>query len=248
MLGLMVTLVQASSHREAPFITEVPKVDGTDLYMFRSYEPSREGFVTIIANYVPIQVPYGGPNYFSLDPDALYEIHIDNNGDANEDLTFRFRFQNTLQDIALDIGQGENVQRVSIPLINAGTLGPQVTDNANANVIETYTLTLVRGDRRTGTATPIANAANGERLPNRLIISATSRFLITKPMRAITSMTSISRAATAAAGCLLASVAKRFLSTWGKCLIWSMSQIPLAKPSPPRAPTFSTMPILPHWF
>ena len=54
-------------------------------------------YVTLIANYQPLQDAYGGPNYFTLDPNALYEIHIDNNGDAKEDLTFQFRFNNTLQ-------------------------------------------------------------------------------------------------------------------------------------------------------
>ncbi len=83
----------ASSHREAPFITTQPKVDATDFYMFTSYEPGRAGYVTLIANYLPLQDPYGGPNYFSLDPNALYEIHVDNDGDAREDLTFQFRFQ-----------------------------------------------------------------------------------------------------------------------------------------------------------
>src|SRR5512134_4146669 len=68
----------ASSHREAPFITTSPKVDGTDFYMFRSYEPGRADYVTVVANYQPLQAPYGGPNYFSMDPKALYEIHIDN--------------------------------------------------------------------------------------------------------------------------------------------------------------------------
>ena len=84
----------SSSHREAPFIAGHPKVDGTDFYMFRSYESRRAAFVTLIANYQPLQDAYGGPNYFSLDPDALYEIHVDNNGDAREDLTFQFRFTN----------------------------------------------------------------------------------------------------------------------------------------------------------
>ena len=91
LLGLVVSTGSvASSHREAPFITELPKVDGSDFYMFRSYESGREGYVTFIANYLPLQDAYGGPNYFALDPDALYEIHVDNNGDAVEDLTFRF--------------------------------------------------------------------------------------------------------------------------------------------------------------
>src|SRR5882724_10357678 len=85
---------QASSHREAPFVTENPKVDSTDFYMFRSYESGRDDYVTIIANYLPLQDAYGGPNYFTLDPEALYEIHIDNGNadggavaDAVEDLT-----------------------------------------------------------------------------------------------------------------------------------------------------------------
>ena len=64
--------------------------------MFRSYEPGRSDYVTLIANYQPLQDAYGGPNYFALDPNALYEIHIDNNGDAKEDLSFQFRFSNTL--------------------------------------------------------------------------------------------------------------------------------------------------------
>jgi hypothetical protein len=53
----------ASSHREAPFIATRPKVDGTDFYMFNSYEPGRAGYVTIIANYQPFEDPQGGPNY-----------------------------------------------------------------------------------------------------------------------------------------------------------------------------------------
>lgn len=145
----------ASSHREAPFITTQPKVDGTDFYMFRSYEPGRADYVTIIANYLPLQDPYGGPNYFSLDPNALYEIHIDNDGDAREDLTFQFRFKNNLKGITLPIGD----KMVAIPLIQAG----QVTaPNAAAlNVNETFTVEVVRGDRRGGQRARITNAANG---------------------------------------------------------------------------------------
>ena len=88
----------ASSHREAPFITQMPKVDGTDFYMFRSYEPGKEQYVTLIANYVPLQDAYGGPNYFMMDPAAVYEIKIDNNGDSVEDLSYQFRFSNTNKD------------------------------------------------------------------------------------------------------------------------------------------------------
>ena len=98
----------ASSHREAPNITRFPTVDSTDFYLFNSYEAGRENYVTILANYIPLQAAYGGPNYFAMDPAALYEIHIDNNGDAVEDLTFQFRFRNTLgngnRGLSLNIG------------------------------------------------------------------------------------------------------------------------------------------------
>ncbi|CAM8666114.1 Protein of unknown function DUF4331 [Comamonadaceae bacterium] len=154
----------ASSHREAPFITTSPKVDGTDFYMFRSYEGveangtgGRSDFVTLIANYQPLQTPYGGPNYFSMDPNALYEIHIDNNGDAKEDLTFQFRFNNKLNDVALDIG----TSKVSIPLIQAGAVAN--LSDANLNLNETYTVNVVRGDRRKGTSSSIVKATGGSK-------------------------------------------------------------------------------------
>ena len=89
-----------------------------------SYEQGRDGYVTMIANYQPLQAPYGGPNYFTMDPDALYEIHVDNNGDAHEDITFQFRFTNTLQDIALDVGPVGATKHVSVPLINVGAISP----------------------------------------------------------------------------------------------------------------------------
>jgi hypothetical protein len=145
----------ASSHREAPSITGTPKLDGTDFYMFNSYESGRGDYVTMIANYQPLQDAYGGPNYFKMDPNALYEIHIDNNGDAREDLTFQFKFQNLFKAIALPIGN----QMVPIPLTQAG----QVTaPNAAAlNVNEKFTVNVIRGDRRTGTVSTITNAAGG---------------------------------------------------------------------------------------
>ena len=146
----------ASSHREAPLITESPKVDGTDFYMFRSYEQGRDGYVTLIANYLPLQDSYGGPNYFALDPDALYEIHVDNNGDAREDLTFQFRFTNTYK--GLKVPTGAPTGDVAVPLSNIG-----VIDKAGGalNVTQSYSLTLVRGDRRTGTSAAITDAGSG---------------------------------------------------------------------------------------
>ena len=144
----------ASSHREAPFIAGMPRVDGTDFYMFRSYESGREGFVTLIANYNPLQDAYGGPNYFALDPEALYEIHIDNDGDAVEDLTFQFRFEQTFRGVALDIGAGDAQASVGIPLIQAGPIGPGIEDDASQNRVESYTVDLVRGARRSGNGEP----------------------------------------------------------------------------------------------
>lgn len=149
----------ASSHREAPFVTEHPKVDATDFYMFRAYEPGREDYVVLIANYVPLQQPYGGPNYFQMDPEAVYEIHIDNNGDAFEDITFQFRFNNELRDIRLPIGSGDNRQNVAVPLVAVGPITGE--DNSALNVVETYTVNMIRGDRRDGDAVPVWNFDTG---------------------------------------------------------------------------------------
>jgi hypothetical protein len=135
----------ASSHKEGPYIATQAQVDATDVYMFRSYETGRQNFVTILANYIPFQDPQGGPNFFMFNPNALYEIHIDNNGDAKEDLTFQFKFKNTSKDAALMVG-GKSTK---IPLINSGPISG--VNPATLNVRETFTVDLVRGDRRSGT-------------------------------------------------------------------------------------------------
>ncbi len=149
-------VASGSSHREAPAITGLPLVDSTDFYMFSSYEADRAGYVTLIANYIPLQDPYGGPNYFALDPSAVYEIHVDNDGDAVEDLTFQFRFKNLLGEnntgAKLQIGD----QSVAVPLKNIGPVSARAQDVANLNFNESYTLTLVRGDRRTGEKSMLA--------------------------------------------------------------------------------------------
>ena len=149
--------VQGSSHREAPGITKTPKLDGADFYMFRSYESGRTDYVTLLANYVPLQDVYGGPNFFALDPNGLYEIHVDNNGDAREDITFQFQFTNTVKDISVLVDD----RMVAVPLINVGPIGPGAGNTANLNVIETYSLNIVRGDRRSGRRETITNAADG---------------------------------------------------------------------------------------
>ena len=79
-----------SSHREAPAIAKDPVADSTDLYAFVS--PDAPGTVTLIANYIPLEGPDGGPNFFEFGDDVLYAIHVDNDGDAKPDVTYRFRF------------------------------------------------------------------------------------------------------------------------------------------------------------
>jgi len=82
---------QASSHREAPLISQDPSADNTDLYAFVS--PDNPDTVTIVANYVPLEQPAGGPNFASFGDDVRYELKVDNTGDGVEDLTYRFRFK-----------------------------------------------------------------------------------------------------------------------------------------------------------
>jgi hypothetical protein len=83
--------VFASSHREAPLISGDPNADNTDLYAFVS--PDDPDSLTIIANYIPLQEPSGGPNYFPFDDTVRYEIHIDNTGDGKSDIRYDFRFK-----------------------------------------------------------------------------------------------------------------------------------------------------------
>ena len=153
----------ASSHREAPFITTQPKVDGTDFYMFRSYEAGRSDFVTLIANYMPLQDAYGGPNYFTLDANGLYEIHIDNNGDAVEDITFQLRPKNTLNNngagITLDIGAPGAKKSVAIALRAAGPVSG--VSNDPLALREEYEMFIVRGDRRSGVRQQISISGGG---------------------------------------------------------------------------------------
>lgn len=83
---------QASSHREAPLRAADPTADNTDVYAFRSTEPGREGYVTLISNFIPFQEPSGGPHFYLFDDTVLYEIKIDNTGDGVEDISYQFRF------------------------------------------------------------------------------------------------------------------------------------------------------------
>jgi hypothetical protein len=90
--GLGPSGASASSHREAPSIAKDQFVDNTDVYGFVS--PDRPGYVTFVANFSPFEEPDGGPNFYPFATDAVYNINIDNNGDARPDAVFRWRFHN----------------------------------------------------------------------------------------------------------------------------------------------------------
>lgn len=119
-----------SSHREAPEISKDPAADNTDTYAFVS--PGRPGYVTLIANYIPFQLPYGGPNFFEFADDVLYEIHVSNGGTAQADITYQFRF--TTQ-----------VRNPNTFLYNTGPISG--LDDPNWNRPQRYTVTRVAGGR-----------------------------------------------------------------------------------------------------
>ena len=96
-VGIAATVLMSSSHREAPLISNDPLADNTDLYAFRS--PDDPNKITIIAAYVPLQLPQGGPNYYSFGENVRYEIHIDNKTSTNgDDIIYRFTFTKVNQD------------------------------------------------------------------------------------------------------------------------------------------------------
>jgi hypothetical protein len=149
-------LAFASSHREAPKIAGHPRVDGTDFYMFRSYEPGRSAYVTFLANYIPFQDPQGGPNFYNMDEDAIYSINIDNSGSAKPSMVFEFQFKNVLKGLAVNAGG----KTVPVPLLN---IGPVNAGAANLNVVQSYTVKLVRN----------GNYENAQSLDNRNSSGAT---------------------------------------------------------------------------
>ncbi|MBF9066979.1 DUF4331 domain-containing protein [Streptacidiphilus fuscans] len=122
-----------SSHREAPEIAKDPVADSTDLYAFVS--PDAPGTVTLIANYIPLQNPAGGPNFYEFGDDVLYEIHIDNDGDARPDISYQFRFTTHLRN-------------QDTFLYNTGPITS--LNSQNWNRFQTYTVTRVeQGGRQT---------------------------------------------------------------------------------------------------
>src|SRR5215469_4559579 len=118
-----------SSHREAPEISKDPVADSTDLYAFVS--PDKPDTVTMIANYIPLEEPPGGPNFYEFGWDVQYDIHIDNNGDGHPDITYRFRFHTHVRD-------GDTF------LYNTGPITS--LDSPNWNRRQTYKVIEIRSD------------------------------------------------------------------------------------------------------
>ncbi|MBA2410445.1 MAG: DUF4331 domain-containing protein [Gammaproteobacteria bacterium] len=150
--------VNASSHREAPFITEMPAVDNTDVYAFRSYEPGREHYVTLLANFIPFQDPYGGPNFYPFDEDALYEVNIDNDGDAVEDITYQFQFDSKYRNATVPTGPGLDGAETdnAVAVINTGTI--EMPADADLNRVDTYTVKVARDGAEHGKSVVDANS------------------------------------------------------------------------------------------
>lgn len=134
----------ASSHREAPLISQDPLADNTDVYAFVS--PASPDKVTLISNFIPLQVPSSGPNFWKFDDNVLYEIMVDNDADAVEDITFQFRFRT-------------ETRNLDTFLYNTG----QITsiDDSDWNVRQFYSVTRIDGPRRTGRTQVL-----GENLPS----------------------------------------------------------------------------------
>jgi hypothetical protein len=129
---------RASSHREAPLIAKDPTADNTDVYAFVS--PDNPDTVTIVANYIPLEEPAGGPNFYKFDDSVLYEIHIDNDGDAKDNIVYQFRFETQLR----------NPETF---LYNVGPISS--LDDPNWNMPQFYSVTRVAGGEPTEVGTNI---------------------------------------------------------------------------------------------
>ena len=138
LLGYAIMPGRASSHREAPLISNDPQADNTDVYAFVS--PDAPDTVTMIASFNPFEDPAGGPNFFRFGDSVLYEIKIDNNGDGVEDITYQFRF----------------TSQVSNPNTFLYATGPITSlDAATRNLYQTYTVTRIEAGRTVFTAGPM---------------------------------------------------------------------------------------------
>jgi Domain of unknown function (DUF4331) len=148
-LGLLASLTalsptRASSHREAPLISEDPVADNTDTYVWRS--PDRPDTVTLVGNWIPLEEPAGGPNFNKFGDDVKYTLNVDNDGDAVDDIVYEFRFRTS-------------VQNRNTFLYNTGPITS--LDDPDFNIRQSYSIAKVENGRRTmmasGLATPPVN-------------------------------------------------------------------------------------------
>jgi hypothetical protein len=137
---------KASSHREAPLISEDPSADNTDLYAFRS--PDKPDTLTIVSNFIPGEDPAAGPNYYTFSPTARYDIYVDRNGDGKADVSYYFQFQRKTGPFFLgDTSQPYTVTRVvkgKAKVIAHGTtppdnIGPRTTPNYHTTAMNAVT-------------------------------------------------------------------------------------------------------------
>ena len=142
-VGPSPSTASASSHSEAPLISQDPRADNTDLYAFVS--PDRPGTVTLLANYIPLEAPASGPNFYSFDDSVLYEINVDNNGDGVEDLSYQFRFNTKTRNpntflyddgpiTSLDDPNWNRPQTYSVTLVRHGKHGGPKSDVLGTNI------------------------------------------------------------------------------------------------------------------
>lgn len=202
-LSVFVALTLASSHSEAPGTAKTPASDVTDFYMFRCYEPGREDRTCFIMNAQPLQDPFGGPNYFTLSDDHFFEIYIDNDADANEDITFQFYTGNSLRGPLVEVpfvsDEDDCViyQRGAAPppltvtknggvtVTVAGRQVPvalkvvgQVTaeDDSGLNWDEWYHVNVIRGDRSFGNRQSCTTSSGGDKFTKPFDYAGTKAF------------------------------------------------------------------------
>ncbi len=138
-------VAQASSHREAPLIALDPSADNTDLYAFVS--PDRANSVTLLANYIPLEEPASGPNFFKFDDNVLYQVRFDNNGDARLDLALEFRFRTV-------VGNGDTF------LYNTNTINNLSDPDWNVKQFMDVTARIRQGDPNSPTFTTFVLGTN----------------------------------------------------------------------------------------
>jgi hypothetical protein len=170
---IAVAPASAANHREAPITSFDHKADITDVYAFRSYDGGATQRVTMIMCVDPLQEPANGPNWWPFDPDILYELKVDNNNDAVEDIVFQFRFSTEqrlpgLFQVYAGAGSGITAPSNSPPPVPPGTLivPPQITDfnSLGLGQRQSYTVRMVKG----GASTPITGGGPFYAVPSNV--------------------------------------------------------------------------------